>query len=86
MSDSQTVKVERQKARELRQSRWWKEKLANGVCYYCGDQFVAKELTMDHVLPLSRGGRSTKGNIVASCKKCNTEKKDRGPLDLLLEV
>ena len=31
---------------------------------------------MDHVVPIVRGGRSTKGNIVVSCKECNNAKKD----------
>jgi len=30
---------------------------------------------MDHLVPLSRGGRSTKGNVVPACKRCNTGKK-----------
>jgi 5-methylcytosine-specific restriction endonuclease McrA len=32
---------------------------------------------MDHVVPLVRGGRSTRGNVVPACKACNTDKKHR---------
>ncbi len=72
---------ERQKARELRSSQWWKRKRAKGICYYCGGKFPARELTMDHLVPIVRGGKSTKGNLVPSCKKCNTDKKHRLPME-----
>lgn len=71
------LKCERQKARELRQSQWWKRRCAPGVCHYCGRQVGAKALTMDHLVPLSRGGRSNKGNLVPACKDCNNRKKSR---------
>jgi 5-methylcytosine-specific restriction protein A len=74
VSDEQ-IRRERQKARELRVSQWWKRKRAAGVCYHCGGKFSSKDLTMDHLVPVIRGGRSTKGNLVPSCKKCNTERK-----------
>ena len=32
---------------------------------------------MDHIVPLVRGGKSTKGNVVPACKECNTKKKHR---------
>ena len=41
---------------------------------------------MDHVVPVARGGRSTKGNVVASCKACNTRKKLLTPAERLLLV
>ena len=72
---------ERRKARELRSSQWWKRKRAKGICYYCGGKFPARELTMDHLVPIVRGGKSTKGNLVPSCKKCNTDKKHRLPME-----
>jgi 5-methylcytosine-specific restriction protein A len=40
-----------------------------------------KELTMDHVVPLVRGGRSTRGNCVAACKECNNRKKHMLPVE-----
>jgi 5-methylcytosine-specific restriction enzyme A len=75
--DPQFLKIERNKARELRQSQWWKNQLAKGVCYYCGERFHPRELTMDHRVPIARGGKSTKSNVVPSCKACNTEKQSQ---------
>lgn len=76
LSDEE-IKRERAKARELRQSQWWKRRRAAGICHYCGGKFAARELTMDHLVPLVRGGRSTKGNLVPACKECNTKKRHR---------
>jgi 5-methylcytosine-specific restriction enzyme A len=69
------VRRERQKARELRKTQWWKRRRSAGVCHYCGNKVSPRELTMDHVVPIVRGGKSTKGNIVAACKACNNKKK-----------
>lgn len=44
-------------------------------CVYCGDT-KRKHLTIDHVLPLSKGGKSTWDNLVTACSKCNGEKSD----------
>ena len=73
--DEDHARRERAKARELRRSPWWKRKISAGRCHYCGAQVPARELTMDHVVPLIRGGRSTKGNCVPACKTCNDRKK-----------
>ncbi|MBI1327680.1 MAG: HNH endonuclease [Alphaproteobacteria bacterium] len=43
-------------------------------CQYCGDCFKSNELTFDHVLPKSRGGKTTWSNIVTACQACNTKK------------
>lgn len=75
--DEATIRRERAKARELRKTRWWRNKIARGTCHYCGEKKSPAELTMDHVVPLSRGGRSEKANLVPSCKDCNTKKKTR---------
>lgn len=75
------IRRERQKARELRASQWWKCKRAAGICYHCGGKFRPKELTMDHLVPIVRGGKSTKGNVVPSCKKCNSDRKYRLPFE-----
>lgn len=72
---------ERRMARELRNSQWWKRRCAKGVCHYCGRSTPPKELTMDHIVPISRGGRSTKGNIVPACKACNTAKRHLLPME-----
>jgi 5-methylcytosine-specific restriction protein A len=75
------IRKERTRARELRQSQWWKRERSEGVCYFCGKKFPPKELTMDHVIPLIRGGKSTKGNVVPACKECNNKKKHMLPLE-----
>ena len=75
------LRREKNKARELRQTQWWKRQCAKGTCYYCGRKFAPKELTMDHIVPLSRGGRSTKGNVVPCCKECNARKKMKLPME-----
>lgn len=67
-------KREKEKARLLRQSVWWKQVLGRGVCYHCENKFRADELTMDHLIPIARGGKSDKKNCVPSCKECNTRK------------
>lgn len=48
-------------------------------CQYCGSRAPAGELTLDHVHPRSRGGRTTWKNIVVSCIACNARKRDRRP-------
>ncbi len=80
--DESTIRAERRKARELRKTRWWQQTTAPGICHYCQHKFSVKELTMDHIIPLSRGGRSTKGNLVPCCKECNTAKKTDMPPEL----
>lgn len=79
--DDQQIRAERAKARELRKTRWWQQKSAPGICYYCEKKFSFKQLTMDHLVPLARGGRSTKDNLVPSCKDCNNLKKSMMPLE-----
>ena len=54
----------------------WRDK---NVCQYCGNRFIFSELTMDHVIPKSRGGDRSWTNIVACCKKCNNNKSNRTP-------
>lgn len=78
--DEAEIRRQRAIARELRKTRWWQQKTASGQCYYCGKKTAYKNITMDHVLPLTRGGKSTKDNLVPSCKKCNTAKKSMMPL------
>lgn len=43
-------------------------------CQYCGEPRVTHELTFDHVVPRSRGGRTTWGNVVTACGPCNLRK------------
>jgi 5-methylcytosine-specific restriction endonuclease McrA len=73
--DDAEVRRERAKARALRASGWWKRRCAPGLCHYCGARVGAHELTMDHLVPVIRGGRSTRGNVVPACKSCNNAKR-----------
>lgn len=68
------IRREKEKARQLRQTAWWTRKIGEGVCRYCRRQVGSAQLTMDHVIPLSRGGKSRKGNLVPACKECNNKK------------
>ena len=79
--DPHVLKRERARARELRGSQWWKRRVAAGVCYYCRRRVGGKALTMDHIVPLGRGGASVKGNVAPSCKDCNTRKKSMLPVE-----
>ncbi len=49
------------------------------TCQYCGGQPGKHELTVDHVLPRSRGGATTWENVVTACGPCNRRKGDRTP-------
>jgi len=75
------VRREKAKARDLRNSQWWKNLRAQCTCHYCHNSIPAKELTMDHIVPIIRGGRTTKGNVVACCKECNNKKKYMLPIE-----
>ena len=79
--DEAEIRRERAKARDLRKSRWWQQRTAPGKCHFCGRKVPFKELTMDHLLPLACGGRSTKDNLVPCCKQCNNKKKSMLPLE-----
>jgi hypothetical protein len=49
------------------------------LCAYCGQVFHERDLTVDHVLPESRGGRYSWMNLVAACKACNHRKGAKTP-------
>ena len=72
---------ERMKARSLRRTQWWKRKKSRGVCHFCGKNVPPNELTMDHIVPIVRGGKSVKNNVVPVCKTCNNRKKYLLPME-----
>lgn len=51
----------------------------NFTCQYCGVKPGVGKLTLDHVLPESRGGATEPDNLVAACKPCNNKKADKTP-------
>ena len=79
--DPDVLKRERARARELRASQWWKRRIADGVCYYCRRRVGNGALSMDHLVPLGRGGRSIRGNVVPACKDCNSRKQSLLPVE-----
>lgn len=78
------IRVERDKSRALKKTQWWKSQLHRGLCHYCGGQFRPEALSMDHIVPLARGGKSTKGNVVPACMECNRRKKLETPAEAAL--
>lgn len=68
------IKKERERARKLRKTAWWNNKISDGICYICKQKVASEQLTMEHLVPLIRGGLSIKNNIVACCKPCNSSK------------
>jgi len=51
-------------------------------CQYCGKTFNFEDLTMDHIIPKSKGGKDDWTNVVASCFDCNNKKADHMPQDI----
>ncbi len=80
-ADEAHIKREKEKARDLRNSQWWKNQCGHGQCYYCQQKIPPKTLTMDHIVPIIRGGKTTRRNIVPVCKECNNNKKYLLPVE-----
>lgn len=55
-------------------------------CAYCGREFGRADLTLDHVIPRSRGGRNSFDNVVTACGPCNFRKADRTPLEAKMQL
>jgi len=55
-----------------------------GICQYCGS--TGGDMTLDHVMPRSRGGRTEWENIVTCCKRCNAKKRDRTPQEARIRL
>ena len=82
--DDAHCRRERAKARELRRTPYFQEKLRRGICYYCHGRFPVEELTLDHLVPVVRGGKSTRGNLVVCCRSCNQAKRCLTPAEMIL--
>jgi 5-methylcytosine-specific restriction endonuclease McrA len=55
-------------------------------CQYCGKRFSTSELSLDHVIPRSRGGDTTWENVVCSCLRCNVRKGGRTPAEARMQL
>jgi 5-methylcytosine-specific restriction endonuclease McrA len=76
---SQLVHYDRVPHREVRFTRrniFYRDR---NRCQYCGKVYVQRDLNLDHVAPLSRGGRSEWVNVVTACVPCNSKKGNRLP-------
>ena len=51
----------------------------NRICLYCGERFQVRQLSRDHVTPVSQGGRDRWNNVVTACVRCNSHKAGRTP-------
>lgn len=56
------------------------------LCLYCGERFLARALSRDHITPLSRGGTDAWTNVVAACKRCNNHKAGATPEEAGMEL
>lgn len=72
------VKVPLRTAKPSRRSIFARD---NYTCVYCKRQLNGDELSIDHVIPRSRGGPNTVENLATACKKCNNKKGDRTPAE-----
>ncbi len=79
------IKAERDKAKKIRKTSWWEAQIQKGHCHFCQQLVGADKLTMDHLVPLARGGKSTRGNIVPACSTCNKNKQLDTPAETLLD-
>jgi len=70
------VKYRRREVKFTRRNIYIRDKYR---CQYCGKIFEPKDLTYDHVIPRSRGGKTTWTNVVTCCHTCNRKKGGRTP-------
>jgi 5-methylcytosine-specific restriction endonuclease McrA len=82
----QLVHYDRLPSREVRFTRrniFYRDR---NRCQYCGKAFSQKRLNLDHVIPLSRGGKSSWDNVVCACLGCNTRKGARTPAEAAMRL
>jgi 5-methylcytosine-specific restriction endonuclease McrA len=82
----QLVRFDRLPTREVRFTRrniFYRDK---NRCQYCGKVFQQRDLNLDHIIPISRGGTSCWENVVCACISCNTKKGDRLPSEAGMKI
>lgn len=80
--------MDRMLSKDRKPLRQQKVDRQRGRCYYCGQIMDSyknmnspKRATLDHLIPLAKGGNNHPSNMVAACFDCNSKKADRHPLD-----
>ena len=66
-----------------RKNIYWRDKY---TCQYCGEQYKYRQLSLDHVVPKSRGGDRGWLNLVTSCQDCNQKKGDKTPSEASMKL
>lgn len=56
------------------------------LCLYCGLRFTTRDLTRDHITPLSQGGNDAWNNVATACRRCNNHKGGRTPEQALMQL
>ncbi len=56
------------------------------LCMYCGNHFLARDLSRDHIKPISKGGQDHWQNVVTACKRCNNHKAGQTPEQANMEL
>lgn len=71
-------------SKKFNRSRVWNKKAHE--CHWCGIALTFETMTLDHVIPISKGGSNQLGNLVPSCFACNNAKGDLDPIDFALSL
>lgn len=67
----------RSRVQQPRKNQWHRAaRKYNGHCYYCGCRPNPDDITVDHAVPRSRGGKNRDDNLLPACDPCNNEKAD----------
>jgi 5-methylcytosine-specific restriction endonuclease McrA len=56
------------------------------LCLYCGMRFMTRDLTRDHITPVSRGGKDSWNNVATACRRCNNYKGGRTPEEAVMQL
>ncbi len=78
-----TIAVPRQQVRFNRRNIYARD---HSRCQYCGQRHSTSKLSLDHVVPRSRGGKTTWDNVVCSCTACNVKKGGRLPAEVGMKL
>ncbi|MEQ9564032.1 MAG: HNH endonuclease, partial [Woeseiaceae bacterium] len=56
------------------------------ICLYCATRFQTRDLTRDHITPLSKGGKDSWNNVATACRRCNNHKGGRTPEQAMMQL